>query len=145
MFERILRLFIVKKVRPKDFIQRCILVVDDNEADRMLVQRMVEKMGHRILIAEDGNIGFEMAKAKKPDLILSDCRMPEKDGITMCKQLKGDPETKNIPLVFLTGVDSPATVVECFDMGVENYMCKPINPKILTSQIEIIFKECLAP
>jgi CheY-like chemotaxis protein len=143
MFEHILRLFTAEKARAKDFVQRCILVVDDNETDRMLVRRTVEKMGHRVLVAEDGNVGFEMAKTKKPDLILSDCRMPQKDGITMCRQLKGDPQTKNIPLVFLTGVDSPATVVECFDMGVENYMCKPINPKILVSQIETILKECL--
>jgi two-component system alkaline phosphatase synthesis response regulator PhoP len=51
--------------------------------------------------------------------------------------------TKDIPIVFLTSVESPKTVIDCFDMGVHNYICKPIKPKLLISQIEMIFKECL--
>lgn len=144
MFEKAAQLFGIKKAPQKDFIRRAILIVDDNETDRTLIRRTVERMGHRVLTAGDGDAGFQIAKAQKPDLILSDCRMPDVDGVEMCRRLKGDDETRNIPLVFLTGVDTPSTVVECFDMGVDNYMCKPINPRLLASQIETIFKECLA-
>jgi len=142
MFEKITQLFGIKGARQEDFVSRRILIVDDNEGDLKLIQRTVEKIGHQALIAANGKIGFETAKRERPDLILSDCRMPEMDGVEMCKHLKEDPDTKNIPLVFLTSVDTPKTVIECFDMGVENFICKPIRPKVLSSQIKTIFSEC---
>ena len=108
-----------------------------------LIQKTVEKIGHRVLTAENGKIGFEVAKSEHPDLILSDCRMPELDGVGMVKALKADEETKDIPLVFLTSVDTPSAIIECFDIGALNYMCKPIKPKLLVSQIRTIFAECL--
>lgn len=144
MLENIFQLLGIKKAPKEDFISRRILVVDDNSADLLLIQRTVEKMGHRVLTADNGKVGFELVKKEKPDLILSDCRMPEMDGVQMCKQIKEDPETKDIPIVFLTGVDTPKTVVECFDMGADNYICKPINPKLLAGQITTIFKEQFA-
>jgi CheY-like chemotaxis protein len=141
MFEKIARLLGIKKALERNFQSRCILIVDDNEIDLLLIQRTVEKMGHRTLVAKNGKEGVELAKSGKPDLILSDCRMPEMDGVEMCRRIKEDPQTKDIPLVFLTGVEAPATVIECFDMGVDNYICKPINPKLLTNQIQAIFEE----
>ena len=141
MFEKIAQLLGIKGAVNVDLGCRCILIVDDNKSDLMLVRRTVEKMGHRVLTAENGKTGYELAKAEKPDLILSDCRMPEMDGVEMCKRIKEDPETKDIPLVFLTNVDTPKTVIECFDMGVDNYICKPINPKLVAAQIRTIFKE----
>jgi len=144
MFEKIAQIFRMKKRIPHDFVRKTILIVDDNELDRRLVRRTIEKIGHRAVSAENGKIGFQVAKDIQPDLIFADYQMPEQDGADMCKQLKADEDTKDIPIVFLTGVDAPAKVVECFDMGVDNYICKPINPKILTSQIRTIFKECLA-
>lgn len=144
MLKRITQWLGIRNVSEENFVQRRILIVDDNKTDLLFIQRTVEKIGHQALIAENGKIGFEVAKAEKPDLILTDCRMPEIDGVTMCRMIKEDPDTKEIPVVFLTGVDTPKTVVECFDMGVENYMCKPIRPRLLASQIKTIFEECLA-
>lgn len=142
MFGKIARLFGIKEAVQENFVSRRILIVDDNEMDRTLIQKTVEKIGHQVLTAENGKVGYETAKREKPDLILSDCRMPEMDGVDMCKLIKVDDDTKNIPLIFLTGVDTPKNVIECFDMGVENYICKPIQPKILASQIKTIFAEC---
>jgi len=144
MFEKIAQLLGIKGARQKDFVSRRILIVDDNEIDLKLIQKTVEKIGHQALLAENGKIGYETAKRERPDLIFSDCRMPEMDGVDMCKRLKEDPDTKNIPLIFLTNVDTPKTVIECFDMGVENYICKPIKPKVLSSQIKTIFSEYLS-
>ena len=143
MLEKIFQLLGIKKAPKEDFGSRCVLIVDDNRADLLLVQRTVEKMGYQVLAAENGKVGFEVAKKEKPDLILSDCNMPELNGVEMCRQIKEDPETSGIPLIFLTNVDTPKTVVECFDMGVDNYICKPINPKLLAGQITTIFKEQL--
>ncbi len=144
MLENIFQLLGIKKASKEDFVSRRILIVDDNSVDLLLVRRTVEKMRHRVLTADNGRIGFELVKKEKPDLILSDCRMPEMDGVRMCKRIKEDPEIKDIPIVFLTSVDTPKTVVECFDMGVDNYIYKPINPKLLAGRITTIFKEQFA-
>ena len=144
MFEKIAQLFGKDQAEARDFDHRCVLVVDDNETDLTLLRKTVEKMGHRVLTAENGKIGFEIAKLEKPDLILSDFRMPILDGMEMFKRLKEDADTKDIPVVFLTGVNTPSAVIESFDMGVRNYICKPIKPKLLASQIKTIFKECLS-
>lgn len=143
MIGKILQLLGIKKDRGDHPESRCVLIVEDNKADLLLVKRTVEKMGHRALTAENGKIGYELARTKKPDLIVSDCRMPEMDGIEMCKLIKADPETRKIPFVFLTSVDSPNTVIGCFDMGVDNYICKPVNPALLADQITAVFKERL--
>jgi len=144
MFEKIAELIGLKSKSQDDFIMRSVLIVDDNEIDLKLVKRTVEKIGHRALTAENGKIGFQVAKDERPDLILSDCHMPESDGVEMYKRLKEDEDTKNIPVIFLTNVDRPATIIECFEMGAQNYICKPIKPKLLSSQIQSIFKECLS-
>lgn len=141
MFKKIAQLFGIKRAPEDDFESRSILIVDDNEGDLLIIKRTVEKMGHRVLTARNGREGIDMIKAEKPDLILSDCRMPQMDGVEMFKQIKEDPATKDIPLVFLTSVETPANVVECFDMGADNYICKPINPKLLADQIRAIFEE----
>lgn len=143
MFSKIAQMMGFKKEQPENFIRRCVLVVDDNQTDLALIRKTVEKLGHRVLTAENGKIGLALARSEHPDLILSDCRMPVLDGVGMVKAIKTDPATKEIPIVFLTGDDTPSTVIECFDMGVQNYMCKPINPKLLATQIKAIFEEFL--
>jgi two-component system alkaline phosphatase synthesis response regulator PhoP len=144
MFGKIAQLLGIAKATNEDVQTRCILIVDDNESDLLLIQRTVEKMGHRALIARDGKSGYDIAKGQKPDLILSDCRMPGMSGVEMCKRIKEDPETKDVPFVFLTGDETPSTIVDCFDMGADNYMCKPINPKLVAKQIKAIFEEHLS-
>lgn len=125
-------------------VRRNILVIDDNEMDLTLIRKTVEKIGHRVLTASNGEIGLQIAKTERPDLILSDCRMPQLDGVAMFRKLKEDEATKDIPLVFLTSDDTPANIIACFDLGVQNYLCKPIKPRLLSSQIKSIFQECLS-
>ena len=95
MLEGIFQLLGIKRAPKEDFGSRCILVVDDDKTDLLLIKRTVEKMGHCVLTAENGKIGFELVKAEKPDLIISDCRMPEMDGVQMCRHIKENSETKN--------------------------------------------------
>ncbi|OGX36548.1 MAG: hypothetical protein A3C36_05995 [Omnitrophica WOR_2 bacterium RIFCSPHIGHO2_02_FULL_52_10] len=144
MFNKIAAFLGIRNARRDNVNTQTILIVDDNPTDLALIKKTVEKLGHRAVTAVNGSEGYEIARTQLPDLILSDCRMPEMDGVAMCRLLKDDETTKAIPIVFLTGVDSPKTVIDCFDLGVNNYLCKPIRPKLLTAQIETIFKECLA-
>ena len=144
MFDKIAALLRIRRGGQRGAKKQTILIVDDNPVDLALIRKTVEKLGHRAITAVNGAQGYEIASSQRPDLILSDCRMPEMDGVAMCRLLKDDETTKDIPIVFLTGVDSPKTVIDCFDLGVNNYLCKPIRPKLLTAQIETFFKECLA-
>ena len=143
MFDKIAAFLRIRGGRQKSTKRQTILIVDDNPVDLALIKKTVEKLGHRAVTAVNGSEGYEIARNQKLDLILSDCRMPEMDGVAMCRLLKDDETTKAIPIVFLTGVDSPKTVIDCFDLGINNYLCKPIRPKLLKAQIETIFKECL--
>ena len=144
MFSKLARWMGISKAANNNFDRRCVLVVDDSAVDLTLLRKTIEKMGHRVLSAENGQIGYTLAKLERPDLIFSDWRMPTLDGIGMCKQLKADEETKNIPVVFLTSVDTPKAVIDGFEIGAYNYLVKPIKPKLLVSKINSIFKECLA-
>src|SRR5262245_52984619 len=109
------------------FAKRTILVVDDNEIDLKIIVRALRDLGCKVMTAENGSDGYIKALSHKPDLILSDCNMPHMDGVEMCRQIKLDDKTKDIPIIFLTGVDSPRNLVECFSLEAENFMCKPIN------------------
>ncbi|MBP9854042.1 MAG: response regulator [Candidatus Omnitrophica bacterium] len=129
---------------PKKFNNHKVLIVDDNPLDRKLVAKTMEKMGCKVLTAVDGEIGLHLALAEKPDLILSDYDMPHMDGLTMCKELRANQETQDIPVIFLSGSATPGNIVDIFDVSnVDNYICKPINSKVLIHQIEDIFNKHL--
>ena len=79
-----------------------VLVVDDNQDDRMLLMDFLSQQGCRVYIAQDGRDGYTKARTVQPDLILMDIRMPVCDGLGACRLLKADPGTRHIPLIFLT-------------------------------------------
>jgi CheY-like chemotaxis protein len=120
---------------------RKILIVDDNEIDRKIIRSALEKDGYQTVQAENGAIGLEMARKEKPDLVFLDCQMPVMDGLTMCKKLKEDDDLKHTPVIFLTALDTPRNIIDCFEVDAENYLSKPISPKILTQQVKIILDE----
>ncbi len=123
--------------------EKKILIVDDNEVDRKLLEQILKKRDFCVITAEDGDEGYALAKKHLPDLILSDCSMPNMDGIEMFHLLKEEDATRQIPLIFLTANDSPSHLVECFEKGAENYLCKPINAKVIASQVEEMLEDHL--
>ena len=128
-----------KSSRPA--VSRKILIVDDNEIDRKVIQSTLEKAGYSTIQAENGQIGLQKAKQESPDLIFLDCQMPVMDGLTMCKKLKEEDDFKNIPVIFLTALDTPRNIIDCFEVDAENYLSKPISPKILTQQVKFILEQ----
>ena len=123
------------------FLGRCILAIDDDVTQRTLIQRVLEKRGYRVVTTQDGRTGLEMAVTQRPDLILLDSVMPLMSGNEVCRRLKEDNRTKNIPVLFLTSLDNPKDVIEQYDLGAEIHLKKPISPKELISQIEMTFEE----
>ena len=118
-----------------------ILFVDDNEVQRKLISRTLSRRNYRVLLTDNGEKGVEMAKSEKPDLILLDIVLPGINGIEVCKRLKNDPATHNIPVLFLTGSDTPQNILDCYEFGAENYLNKSISTGALVSQIEMTLKE----
>jgi CheY-like chemotaxis protein len=118
-----------------------ILVVEDNPVDKRIICNILQTMKYQVLTAENGAEGLKIAKTLQPDLIIMDCEMPVMNGRDACRELKSDPSTANIPVVFLTSVNTPQNIIECFDLEAENYLSKPVSAKILQDQIPLILKE----
>ena len=116
---------------------KIILVVDDTDADRHLSQKILEKQGLKTIAATNGRMGVKMAREYRPDLILMDYMMPELNGLEACKILKSDPQTKNIPIIFLTSLDTPNNVVMFFEQGADIFLPKPVNTGDLVKQVEL--------
>lgn len=115
---------------------KTVLVIDDSDLDRHVATSILEKNFY-VLTAPGGREGIEMARAKQPDLILLDFMMPEMKGPEVCHILKGDDRTSHIPVIFLTSMDTPETVVDSFEKGADIYLTKPISRRELVKQVEL--------
>ena len=112
-----------------------ILIVDDTTKNIQVLGNMLYSKGYNISVATSGKEALESVKAKTPDLILLDIQMPEMDGFEVCKNLKSDPSTKEIPVIFLTAVTEPEKIVHGFELGAVDYITKPLNPAELFMRV----------
>jgi len=121
-----------------------VLVIEDTEVDQRLACAAIERGGYTAIKANNGNSGYEMAKEQKPQLIILDYNLPDIKGPEVCKLLKANSETQQIPVLFLTSLTGPDNVIKCFEQG-ENYLSKPISSKLLLKQIDFILKDTQPP
>ena len=112
-----------------------LLVVDDNEINRDVLSRRLERQGHRVETAANGQQALDMVRAKKFDLILLDLMMPEMNGYQVLEHLKADALLRDIPVIMISALDEVDSVVRCIEMGAEDYMPKPFNPVLLKARI----------
>ena len=112
-----------------------ILIVDDTTKNIQVLGNMLYSKGYNISVATSGKEALESVKAKTPDLILLDIQMPEMDGFEVCKNLKSNPSTKEIPVIFLTAVTDPEKIVHGFELGAVDYITKPLNPAELFMRV----------
>ncbi len=138
MFDQFKNMF---KSEPKTRSQATILVVEDNAVFQQFLLRTLQKAGYKVELAENGQIGLDKAKILKPDLILLDCEMPVLGGVDMCKKLRETEGIYNTPVLFLTGLDTPKNIIDCFETDAENYLSKPISGKLLLSEIQKVLNE----
>ncbi|MDD5196870.1 MAG: response regulator [Candidatus Omnitrophica bacterium] len=106
-----------------------ILIVDDNENNRLLMSDILEYRGYEILQAEDGAKGISMAAGLKPDLILLDMQMPGIDGFAAAKMLKSDPLTRDIKVIVVTSLAMKGDREKIMALGVDDYIAKPIDTR----------------
>lgn len=114
---------------------RKILVCDDSSADRQNLERIVGGTGCVVLSCSSGKEAIEMAKAEQPDLIFLDIIMPEMDGYAACRALQEDPETKRIPIVFVTSKQAKADRVWAEMQGGKDFVSKPVSEQTIVEQI----------
>jgi PleD family two-component response regulator len=112
-----------------------ILIVDDTTKNIQVLGNILYSKGYNISVATSGKEALESVKAKTPDLILLDIQMPEMDGFEVCKNLKSNPSTKEIPVIFLTAVTDPEKIVHGFELGAVDYITKPLNPAELFMRV----------
>jgi len=117
-----------------------ILVVDDELDILEIIRHALNKEGFEVHIAANGIQAIDQAKKNKPDLILMDVMMPLMDGMEACRQLKEDNDTKNIPVVFLTARSEEFAELAGFEAGAEDYIAKPIRPRVLLSRLKVILR-----
>ena len=117
--------------------ERSILVVDDDQDTRNLLELLLVKSGYKVLTADRGRSGFETAKTEKPDIILADVIMPGMDGYEFCWKLQTDAETALIPVIFITSLKEEQNRARAFAAGAVDYLIKPeINRQTLIEKIE---------
>lgn len=121
-------------------MSKSILIIDDEPDIRVLIKYNLEKEGFTVFEAENGVVGIEKAKKENPDLILLDVMMPEMDGIETCEKLRSISSLQNTMICFLTARGEDYSQIAGFDAGADDYITKPIKPKLLTSKISAILR-----
>ena len=112
-----------------------ILIVDDSPSQLMSIRRIVEKLGHEALTAEDGAAGVEAAKRELPDLILMDVVMPNLNGFQATRAITREPTTKHIPVILVTTKDQDTDRVWGMRQGARAYITKPFNEGELSALV----------
>jgi len=115
-----------------------ILLVEDNEMNRDMLYRRLERRGYQVLVAKDGEQGVSMAQAERPDLILMDMSLPVLDGWQATQQIKSAPETQSIPVIALTAHAMAGDQDKAIAAGCDDYDSKPIELPRLLDKIEAL-------
>jgi len=113
-----------------------ILVVDDNPVNLQLLARILSGQGYKVRFAPDGDLALKSIQTKLPDLILLDIRMPSLDGYEVCQHLKANPQTHEIPVIFLSALHEPLDKVKAFRVGGADYITKPFQLEEAIARIE---------
>lgn len=117
-----------------------ILIVDDEPDIIEFLQYNLKKEGFEVLSAPDGRQGLIVAEQSKPDLIILDIMMPEMDGVEVCRQLREKKEFQDTPIAFLTARDEDFSQITALDVGGDDYITKPIKPRVLLSRINALLR-----
>ena len=115
------------------------MIVEDNKTNQLLTKRIVKKMGHEAILAENGLVALQLLKTNKPDLILMDCMMPQMDGYEATRLIRAGSEMNDLPIIALTANNLDGDREKCIAAGMDDYMPKPLN----VSQLKTVFSKYL--
>lgn len=112
-----------------------ILIADDSNSDRLLLETIIKKQGHKTILAENGLQAIDLFNAQKPDIILLDALMPELDGFGVAQYIKENSGDDFYPIIFLTSLHDAQSLVKCLEVGGDDFLTKPYNHVILKAKI----------
>lgn len=123
-----------------------ILIIDDQPSEVKMVKMALEQANYEVCYAYNGKEGLEKATQEKPDLIILDVMMPEKDGFITCGELKKSPETSSVPVIILTSIESSSLVFPDAESAADSphadeYIDKPVDPNFLLKRVERLLRK----
>jgi two-component system alkaline phosphatase synthesis response regulator PhoP/two-component system response regulator RpaA len=120
-----------------------ILVIDDDELVSRTLQRALKLYEHQVMTANSGIEGLQLARRHRPDLFILDIMMPGVDGYQVCRQIRGDPLLKDLPVLFLTAKAKDEDKIEGFRAGADDYLVKPFNMQELELRVKAILRRAV--
>jgi len=117
-----------------------VLVVDDDEQNLELLQVYLEDMDCETVPALDGPAALEIIKKNKPDLILLDVMMPKMSGFEVCRRIKNDPKTSDLPVIMVTALNEFGDIERGIDSGTDDFISKPVNKLELVTRVKTMLK-----
>ncbi len=117
-----------------------ILVVDDNETNRDILEARLKANGYEVLHADDGEKALAAVQQHRPDLILLDVMMPKLDGFEVCRRIKADASLSFIPIILVTARADSKDIVHGLDAGADEYLTKPIDQKALVARVKALLR-----
>ena len=117
-----------------------ILVVEDDLDIRELISFNLANEGHQVFEANDGEVGIDKARNNNPDLILLDLMLPGIQGLDVCRIIKSDQETKEIPIIMVTALGQEEDIVKGLETGADDYITKPFSIKVLIARVNAVLK-----
>ena len=117
-----------------------VLVVDDNQQNLELLQAYLEDVDCRTIPASDGNEALEIIAKNPPDLILLDVMMPRMSGFEVCRRIKNDPKTSDIPVIMVTALNEFGDIERGIDSGTDDFLSKPINKLEILTRVKTMLK-----
>ncbi len=122
-----------------------ILVVEDEEDIQQLVEYHLLKKGYVVTCASDGKEALSVVRSTPPDLMILDLMLPQLDGMEVCRALKRDPATQEIPIIMLTAKSEESDITSGLDTGADDYVTKPFSPKVLLSRVKAVLRRRTQP
>lgn len=122
-----------------------ILLIEDEEDIAALIKLQAEISGYKLHVEVDGINGYRAIEREKPDLVILDIMLPGENGLDVCRKMKSNPDTKNIPAIILSAKGEELDVVLGLELGADDYVPKPFSPKILFSRIKAVLRRGKEP
>jgi DNA-binding response OmpR family regulator len=130
----------LRKITPKPMGRSAILIVEDELEIAELMRFHIEREGFEGRIVQSGRVALTAVESAKPDLILLDLMLPDLDGLEVCRRLKRQERTRQIPILIVSAKGDEADIVTGIELGADDYVTKPFSPKVLIARIKNILR-----
>ena len=117
-----------------------VLVIEDEQDIQELIRYNLAKEGYRVALAGTGEEGLSQARKDSPEIVLLDLMLPGIDGLEVCRQLKSDQSTRQMPIIMLTAKGEESDIVTGLELGADDYVTKPFSPKVLVARIRAVLR-----